>query len=148
MMIGKDTIFLGSTKQKINTKDSTKAKIVGVDDTMPHIIWTCYFMEVQGYEISDNIVYQDNESAMRLEKNEKGSSSKRTRHIDIRYFFVTDHIAAEDLAIEYCPKGRMLSNFFTKLLQGKAFCTFYNMVMNVNLLQPREAPLKLKQKSS
>eukprot|EP00957_Ditylum_brightwellii_P121475 9264279-Ditylum_brightwellii.AAC.1 len=60
-------------------------------------------MEAQGYNISDNIVYQDNESAIRLEKNGKGSSSKCTRHIGIRYFFVTDCIEAGDMTTEYCP---------------------------------------------
>eukprot|EP00957_Ditylum_brightwellii_P074718 5679266-Ditylum_brightwellii.AAC.1 len=65
-------------------------------------------MEAQRYKVSDNIVYQDNESAIRLEKNGKGSSSKRTRHIDIRYFFVTDRIEAGDLTTEYCPTGMMI----------------------------------------
>ena len=40
----------------------------------------------------DNIVYQDNKSDIILEKNGKDSSSKRTKHINIRYYFVTDRI--------------------------------------------------------
>eukprot|EP00957_Ditylum_brightwellii_P150091 11430292-Ditylum_brightwellii.AAC.1 len=42
----------------------------------------------------------------------------------------------------------MLDNFFTKLLQCKAFRTIGNMLMNVDLLLPREVLLKLKQKTS
>jgi hypothetical protein len=47
-------------------------------------------MEAQGYKVNENIVYQDNQSAILLERNGKASSSKRTKHINIRYFFVTD----------------------------------------------------------
>eukprot|EP00957_Ditylum_brightwellii_P170541 12982092-Ditylum_brightwellii.AAC.1 len=74
-------------------------------------------MEAQGYNVSDNIMYQDNESAIRLEKNGKGLSSKCTRHIDICYFFVTDQVAASDLTMEYCPTGMVINDFYTKALQ-------------------------------
>jgi hypothetical protein len=37
-----------------------------------------------------NIIYQDNTSTMKLERNGKESSGKRTRHFDIKYFYVTD----------------------------------------------------------
>eukprot|EP00957_Ditylum_brightwellii_P116592 8893684-Ditylum_brightwellii.AAC.1 len=67
--------------------------------------------------MKDNIVYQDNESAIWLEKNGKGSSNKRTRHINMCYFFVTDMIAAGDLTIEYCPTGMIIGDFFTKALR-------------------------------
>jgi hypothetical protein len=43
--------------------------LVGVDDVMPKVPWTRQFMEGQGQEIKDNIVCQDNQSAMLLEKN-------------------------------------------------------------------------------
>jgi hypothetical protein len=65
-----------SKKQKINTRSSTEAELVGADDAMPQIMWTKYFIEAQGHGISKNILYQDNLSTMLLEKNGKQSSSK------------------------------------------------------------------------
>ena len=50
-------------------KRSTEAELVGVDDLMPQILRMRYFLETQGMNISDNVVYQDNQSAMKLEKN-------------------------------------------------------------------------------
>ena len=41
---------------------------MGVDDLMPQILWMQYFLEAQGMKVSDNVVYQDNQSAMNLEK--------------------------------------------------------------------------------
>jgi hypothetical protein len=121
MTLGKGSVYGTSTRQKINSRSSTEAELVGVNDVMPQVLWTRYFLSAQGYDTNENIVYQDNQSAMLLEKNGKGSSSKRTRHIDIRYFFVTDRVASKEISIEYCPTGDMTANFFTKPLQGSLF---------------------------
>jgi hypothetical protein len=67
-----------SRKQKLNTKSSTEAELVGVDDATTLILWTKSFLEAQGYHISRNVVHQDNKSTILLERNGKRSSSKRT----------------------------------------------------------------------
>ena len=90
MSMGSGAVVGISTKQKLNTTSSTKAELVAVNDAMPMVIWMRYFLEAQGYGVKDNIVYQDNQSAILLEKNGKASSSKRTKHINIRYFFVKE----------------------------------------------------------
>ena len=98
---------------------------------MPMILWTRQFMEGQGYTIDDNIVYQDNQSSMLLEKNGQQSSTKRTRHLDIRYFFVTDRIRAKQLTVEYCPTGDMWADIHTKPLQGATFAKFCRLILNL-----------------
>ena len=60
-------------------------------------------MEEQGYKINKNILYQDNKSTILLENNRKLNSGKRTRAINIRYFFLTDQIKQGNVQIEYCP---------------------------------------------
>jgi hypothetical protein len=120
-----------STKQKLNTRSSTEAELVGVDDLMPAICWTWYFMEAQGYKVNENIVYQDNQSVILLERNGKASSSKRTKHINIRYFFVTDWIKNQELTVEWCPTGDMIADFMTKPTQGALFKKFRDQIMGV-----------------
>ncbi len=71
------------TKQKLNTRSSTICEVVAVDDMIPQILWTQLFMQEQGIKVTDNILYQDNKSAILLEKNGWASSSKRTKHIKI-----------------------------------------------------------------
>lgn len=51
-------------KQKLNSKSSTEAEIIGVSDFLPNMIWARMFLECQGYEIDENILYQDNQSAI------------------------------------------------------------------------------------
>jgi hypothetical protein len=118
-----------SRKQKLNTRSSTEAELVGVDDGVNLILWTKLFLEAQGCKIDVNTVYQDNQSAILLEVNGKRSSSSRTRALNIRYFFITDQVEAGNISIEYCPTKLMVADFFTKPLQGEAFLKFKNFIM-------------------
>jgi hypothetical protein len=93
-----------------------EVELVAVDDAMPMVLWTRQFLEGQGYTIKDNIIYQDNQSAMLLEKNGQQSSTKLTCHLDIRYYYVTDRIWAKQLTVEYCPTGDMWADVFTAFL--------------------------------
>mmetsp|Transcript_34004 Transcript_34004/g.65363 ORF Transcript_34004/g.65363 Transcript_34004/m.65363 type:complete len:106 (-) Transcript_34004:390-707(-) len=83
LSLGKGGVISVSRKQRLNTKSSTEAEVVGVDDASSQILWTNYFIKAQGYQINETLVYQDNQSAILLEKNGKQSSGKRTRHMNI-----------------------------------------------------------------
>lgn len=131
MSLGSGMVYSSSTRQKINTKSSTEAELVGAGDLMPQVLWTRYFLDAQGYSMSGNVVYQDNRSAMLLEQNGKGSSSKRTRHINIRFFFITDRIQAGEVEVKHCPTDEMVGDFFTKPLQGMKFKRFRDIILNV-----------------
>jgi hypothetical protein len=71
MSLGKGSPYSTSTWQKLNIKSLTETELVVVDDIMPQIIWSRNFLKAQGYGITDNVVFQDNQSAMLLEKNGK-----------------------------------------------------------------------------
>jgi hypothetical protein len=86
-------------------------------------------MKAQGFAVSNNILYQDNKSAMLLEMNGQALSSKRTRHIKIRYYYVADQVAKGDLRVVWCPTDEMIADFLTKPLQGKAFVKFRDLLM-------------------
>ena len=68
MSMVRGSIYSASNKQNLNTKISTKADLVGVDDLIPQILWMKYFLEAQGIKVSDSVVYQDNQSEMKLKK--------------------------------------------------------------------------------
>jgi len=56
-------------KQRLNVKSSTEAEVVGVSDFLPNMIWARMFIEAQGYSIDENILHQDNMSAMKIKTN-------------------------------------------------------------------------------
>ena len=138
MTLGKGAITSFSRKQKINTKSSTESEIVGVDDAMPSVLWCLYFIQAQGYNMTHALVQQDNKSAILMEVNGKMSSSKRTKHIRIKYFFVTDRVAQGDIVIEHKPTGEMWIDAHTKPKQGTPFRTDRSHVMNCPINVPDE----------
>jgi hypothetical protein len=88
-------------------------------------------MKAQGYGVKDNILFQDNKSSILLEKNGKASSSKITKHINIRYFFIVDRVKKEEVSVVWCPTGDMIGDFATKPLQGALFRKFRDQIMGV-----------------
>ena len=86
MTLGKGSIIVDSTKQKVNTRSSTEAELVAVDDKISKIAWIKQFLEHQGFNPILNILHQDNQSTIKLQENGKESSGKRTCHFNIKYF--------------------------------------------------------------
>ncbi len=132
MTLGKGTIASVSTKQKVNTRSSTEAELVSIDDIISKVIWTKRFIEAQGFKVNANIIYRDNQSSMKLEENGKESSGKRTRHFDIKYFYITDLIKQGEVEIEYCPTDDMMADYMTKPLVGVKYHKFRGWIMNIN----------------
>ena len=67
-------------------------KGMAVDDAMGQFLWTRHFLAVQGHHVPTMRIYQDNMSTTLLAENGRSSSSKRTCHINIQYFYVGDKI--------------------------------------------------------
>jgi hypothetical protein len=119
-------------KQKLVTRSSTEAEIVGVHDVMPQLIWTAHFLRGQGVVVDESILYQDNTSSILIEKNGRSSCTKRTWHMNIRYFFIKDEVDAKRVRIEHCRTDVMLADFFTKPLQGAPFKKLRDEIMNID----------------
>ena len=65
-------------------------------------------------------------------KNGKESSGKRTRHFDIRLFYVTDMIGHGDATVEYCPTEKMIADYMSKPLVGRKFKLFRDSILNLS----------------
>ena len=127
-----------SKTQKLNARSSTESELVGFDDLKPMVIWTRHFLEAQGHNVTANILCQDNKSTIFLEKNGKSSSGKRTKHVDICHFFVTDRVKNKKLTVEWCPAKEMLGDLFAKTMQGELFRKQRRGTMNLNKDDPSD----------
>jgi hypothetical protein len=116
-------------RQKMNVRSSMEGELVAVDDAATMILWMKLFLEAEGYDVEKNIVYQDNKSVILLETNGKKSLGKRTRALNIRYFFITDQVEKGNAQIEQCGTNNMAGDFFTKPLQGEKFQPFRNDIL-------------------
>ena len=68
-----------ASKQKINVKSSTEYELVGVSEYIPYSLWLGYFLEHQGYKLNNNIIHQDNQSAMGMKINGRKSCTRNFR---------------------------------------------------------------------
>ena len=127
--MGYGVIHSRAGKQRINTKSSTESELVGVAEYVPYNLWLLMFLEKQGYGIKDNVIFQDNQSAMLMEQNGRNSCTGNSRHINVRYFFVKDRIDKGEIRVQYCPTGLMLADYYTKPLMGAKFREFRSYVM-------------------
>ena len=92
MSQGKVSVYSTSIRQKLNTKSSNTAELVGVAGVMPMVLWTRYFLEDQGYKVDGSGVFQDNQSAILSENNERTSR-----------FFVADRVKVGEVSIKHRP---------------------------------------------
>jgi len=135
LSLGFGCVYSMARKQKLNTTSSTEAEIVGVHDAMSQVLWFRYFLIAQEIKISNNILFQDNQSAIILHKNGVASSSRSTRHINIRYFFIKDRVKTGEIEVIHCPSSEMLADYFTKPFQGRRFMELRSAIMGE---EPRE----------
>ena len=139
LTMGRGFPLVNSTKQKLNTRSS---ELFSVDDMMPIVVWSRYFLMAQGYGVTQNILLQDNKSSILLEKNGRASSGKRTRHINIRYYFITDRINMKEIEVEWCPTKEMVADFMTKPLQGSHFRRLRDLTMGMTKVEMSKNPSK------
>ena len=96
-------------------------ELVGVDDVISNILWSLYFMQEQGADMTNATIYKDNKSAILLESNGKISSGKWTKHIKAKYFFVMNKVSDGDVTIKHIPTNKMWADMNTKPKQGSAY---------------------------
>ena len=129
--IGKGPIYAKSSTQKINSKSSSEAELIGLSDSTNQIVWVRNFLISQGYDVGEATVYEDNMSTINMVKNGK-SNSERTRHIAIRFYFVADRVQQKEIKIQYMQTANMLADILTKPLQGKLFTRLRDQLLNWN----------------
>ena len=110
---------------------------------MNFVMWVKLFIEQQVVNLpiksivkklgaNPSVLQQDNTSSIRLESNGKRSSTKRTRRINIRFFYVTDKVKSGDVVIVYYPTDKLVGDYLTKPLNGTPFKNHRNTIMGLD----------------
>ena len=74
----------------------------------------------QGYDYGIINIKQDNKSTIAM-INKGHSTSQRTRHVNIKYFYLKDRIDNKEIQVEYLESEKMIADILTKPLQGTLF---------------------------
>ncbi len=107
MTMEKGAACSSSNKMKCNGRSLSKTELISLHNYLLDVIWTKYFVECQGYEIDECVIFHDNMSALSLEKNGRISSSKQTKHVQAKFFQIKDYYKAGEIDVQYCPTDVM-----------------------------------------
>jgi hypothetical protein len=127
--LGKGCIQAISSKQNINTKSSAETELVGTSDGATPVIYLNNLIESQGLECLPPIIEQDNTSALAMLA--RGQAIGPTsRHINIRYFWLTDKINSGELQVRHVSTKDMTSDALSKPVQGGLFYKHRSTMLN------------------
>jgi len=101
----------------IGNQCATESELVATAKYIPYTLRFRRIMEAQGYSLKDNVIYQDNKSAILMEINGRNSYTGNSRHINMKYFWIKDRVNNKELRIDYLPTHIMLVDYYTKTLR-------------------------------
>ena len=129
--IGNSTIISKSVKQTIVTKSSTEAELVACSQSVSIAHSLKSLVDELQFQTNGIKIYQDNQSTIKLINNNR-ATSQRTKHIDIRYFFLRDRANAKDIQVIYTPTNMMIADLLTKPLPTLQFNKLKILLLNGN----------------
>ena len=129
---GAGASYVESKKLCVNTTSSSTSELVAAREGLPKILWYRQFCICQGGVDDEDIELQDNTTTQLLENNGQLSAGKATRHITIRWFFITDMINQKEVVIRDYPTKNMWVDVVMKPLQGGLYTKFRNLIQGVN----------------
>ena len=88
------------------------------------------FLKAQGYDVCVDLK-QDNTSTMKLAENGR-SNSDRTKHINVRFFFIKQCLDDKVMKISHCPTKETIADICTKPIQGEQFRILRDMLLGYN----------------
>ena len=79
----------------------------------------------------DTVIYQDNKSAIILVNHVKYSSTKRTKHIDVRFHYIRQYVQRKLTRLVYVPTQYNLADMFTKASGPEKFLPFMRQILGL-----------------
>jgi hypothetical protein len=130
IMMGKAPILARSVRQKLVTRSTTESEIVALDDSEPSAMLVENACAIMGIKLKPTIIYEDNQSTITMIKN-GASNAERTRHIDVKYFWLHEKIKLGKMILRYIKSEDNTADFFTKsICNPTLFKKFMEEILN------------------
>ena len=102
------------------TKSSYEAELVALCDGITAIMGCRNFLSDLEVKLVISTIYEDNRSVLDMIKSD-GPFSLRTRHLNIKLFFINQFVKNDDIIIRFCRTDAMVADILTKPVIGKTF---------------------------
>ena len=130
-LLNSAAISWNSKKQATIVLSSTEAEYMALTQAAKEYIWLqqlLFDLGARKHVAAFSNIYIDNQGALALAKNPEFHA--RTKHIDIQYHFIREHVDTGQTTLAYCPTNAMTADIFTKALPQPAF-TKHNLGLGV-----------------
>ena len=118
-LLGNMIVSWFSKKQNSVALSTSEAEYIAAGSCCAQILWMKHQLEDYGISFEHVPIMCDNTSAINLSRNPIQHS--RTKHIEIRYHFIRDHVQKGDIELEFVSTNMQLADIFTKPLSEERF---------------------------
>jgi hypothetical protein len=126
---GEGTVDWLSRKQKTVALSSMEAEFNAAVPAVQNALWIKQLLfELNKPTVGAVSILEDNEAAIDYCKN--GGDSHRTRHFNIKYKFVQDHVEQENVVFKWIESKNQLADMLTKPLSVAPFCAFRDRLLS------------------
>jgi len=123
-----DTISWSSKKQRTVALSTCEAELYAEAAAIQEVLWMRGILKELGLRTTTgSVVHGDNQSAIAVSKN--GVKGERTKHVDIKYHFVTETVERGEVQLKWVPTTEQQADIFTKALAAPVFEHFRKQLM-------------------
>jgi transposase InsO family protein len=124
-----DPVSWSSKKQPVVALSTCEAELYAEAAAIQEVLWLRGLCSELGLnvECGASTVYGDNQAAIAVSAN--GIKSQRTKHVDVKYHFITETIEAEKVKLQWVPSAQQQADIFTKALATPIFLGLRKQLM-------------------
>ncbi|KAJ9542522.1 hypothetical protein OSB04_029028 [Centaurea solstitialis] len=130
-LLGGKLVSWSSKKQHSVSTSTAEAEYVAAGSCCAQILWMKNQLQDYDQQFTQVPILCDNSSAIAIANNPVLHS--RSKHIDIRYHFIRDHISKGDIELHFIPTEYQLADLFTKPLDEARFNFLVGELGMINL---------------
>jgi hypothetical protein len=124
-----DPVSWSSKKQRVVALSTCEAELYAEAAAIQEVLWLRGLMKELGLNASTgSLVYGDNQSAIATSSN--GIKSERTKHVDVKYHFITETVENGDVKLKWVPTQQQQADIFTKALHAPVFLHLRRLIMS------------------
>ncbi|KAJ9566501.1 hypothetical protein OSB04_002467 [Centaurea solstitialis] len=118
-LLGGKLVSWTSRKQNSVSTSTAEAEYVAAGICCAQVMWMGNQLQNYDIQLSKIPIYCDNTSAIAIANNPVLHS--KTKHIEVRYHFIRDHVMNGDVELHFIPTEYQLADLFTKPLDVTRF---------------------------
>jgi hypothetical protein len=123
-----DPVAWASKKQSTVALSTCEAELYAESEAIKELLWLRGLLKEFGLQVQvGSVIHGDNQSTITVSKN--GVKGGRTKHIDVRYHFITDVLERGDVQLKWVPTTEQQADIFTKALAAPVFEQFRKQLM-------------------